>query len=45
VENIYKVDLAEEMAKYTASDIKQQASLSMVAQGNVSTQAILNLFR
>jgi flagellin-like hook-associated protein FlgL len=45
VENIYKVDLAEEMAKYTASDIKQQASLAMVAQGNASQASILLLFR
>ena len=45
IEQIYKIDEAQEMAKYTAADIKQQASLAMLSQANTSSQAILTLFR
>lgn len=42
---IRDVDMAEEMAKYTRSNILSQAGTAMLAQANQSTQGVLQLLR
>ncbi|GAB2980267.1 flagellin N-terminal helical domain-containing protein [Frigoribacterium salinisoli] len=42
---IRDVDMAEEMVKYTRSNILSQAGTAMLAQANQSTQGVLSLLR
>ena len=42
---IRDVDMADEMVKYSKSNILQQAGQSMLAQANQSTQGVLSLLR
>jgi flagellin len=42
---IRDVDMAEEMVKYSKSNILQQAAQSMLAQANQSTQGVLSLLQ
>jgi flagellin len=42
---IRDVDMAEEMVKYTRSNVLSQAGTAMLAQANQSTQSVLSLLR
>ena len=42
--NIMEVDIAEELAEYTALDIKKQAGVAVIAQANISQRSMLTLF-
>ena len=42
---IRDTDMAEEMVKYSNSNILQQAGQSMLAQSNQSTQGVLSLLQ
>ena len=42
---IRETDMAEEMVKYTRSNILSQAGTAMLAQANQSTQGVLSLLR
>ena len=42
---IRDADMAEEMTKFTKSNILQQAAQSMLSQANQGTQGILQLLR
>ena len=42
---IRDVDMADEMSKYTRSNILSQAGTAMLAQANQSTQGVLQLLR
>jgi flagellin len=42
---IRDVDMAEEMANFTRSNILMQAAQSMLSQANQSSQSILNILR
>jgi flagellin len=42
---IRDVDMAEEMVKYTRSNVLSQAGQAMLAQANQSTQGVLSLLR
>lgn len=41
---ITAIDEASEMARYTEADIRQQTSLAMISQGNMSKRSILALY-
>jgi flagellin-like hook-associated protein FlgL len=38
------IDEAAETLKYTDADIRQQSAIAMIAQANVSRQAVIGLF-